>query len=169
MAGGVLASRCVPEHSLRIFIWVYIGSVLSAFITYWVGRFLGPRVFQIHWFNRILTLKRVETTRWLYDHYGMWVFIGFRFVPGGIRHAMLITAGLIHMPFKKFLERDLFACFISTLFFFFLGFYFGENWELLLHYFRKFEHWIIGIVLTLAVAGGLTWWWLHHRKVSARN
>jgi membrane protein DedA with SNARE-associated domain len=42
----------------------------------------------------------------------------------------------------------------------YLGFFFGENWEILRIYFRKFDY-LIFLLLILAAIG---WWWRQYRK-----
>src|SRR5262245_32067312 len=63
IGGGAIASTCIPEHTLRMFIWIYLGCYLSAWEAYWIGRLLGPRLYRIRLFNHIITPHRMDVLR----------------------------------------------------------------------------------------------------------
>ncbi len=80
---------------------------------------------------------------------GIIVFVG-RMIPG-IRSVLSIPAGIAKMKFVPYslytLLGSLSWSFILTL----LGFFLGENWDILGGYFKQFEHVIIAIVLAVGV------------------
>ena len=49
ITGGAIASTCIPEHTLQMFIWLFLGAWLSAWEAYWIGRLLGPKLYKIKW------------------------------------------------------------------------------------------------------------------------
>jgi membrane protein DedA with SNARE-associated domain len=158
ITGGALASTCVPEHTFRMFVWVYAACYLSAWEAYWVGRLLGPKLFRIRWFSHILNPNRLEKLRYYYEKFGIFTFIVGRFVPGGVRNALFMSSGLSRMPFLLFIFRDGIASLISTSVIFFIGYHFGQNLPLIAHYFKKYEEWAIGIIILLIVSiGGIIW------------
>jgi membrane-associated protein len=141
LTGGALASTCLSTTAevWHLYVWLYLGCWLSAWEAYWLGRLLGPKLYDIKWFNRFITPQRIATLHHYYEKFGIFTFIVGRFFPGGIRNALFITSGLGKMPFQKFILRDGLACLISSSSLFYLGYIFGQNHELLIHYFKRYE------------------------------
>lgn len=155
LTGGAIASTCIPEHTVNLFIWVYLGCWLSAWEAYWVGRLLGPKLYTIKWFSRILTPKRIEKLHYYYEKFGIFTFIVGRFIPGGVRNALFMSSGLGKMPFPVFIARDGLACLISSTTIFTLGFKFAEHYQLIVNYYKKYDLIIIGVIaliITITVA-----------------
>ncbi|MBS4167989.1 DedA family protein [Parachlamydia sp. AcF125] len=158
LTAGTLASTCIPEQTLRLFVWVYMGCWLSASIAYWIGRRLGPRLYDIRWFNRILTPQRIARLHHYYEKFGIFTFIIGRFVPGGARNALFMTAGLGKMHYLKFLLRDGFACLISSSALFYLGYSFGANYAFLIRTFKTYNFIFISILASLITLSLLIVW-----------
>ena len=156
--GGVIASICIPEHTLFLFAWIFAGSVLSAWETYWIGRYFGPKLYDIRWFRWIVTPQRIKMLHHYYEKFGVFTFIVGRFCPGGIRNGLFITAGLGKMPFAKFILRDTFAACISVSTIFCIGFYFGSNYETIMHYLHAYTHVALGLLIIVAIGGSLYAW-----------
>jgi membrane protein DedA with SNARE-associated domain len=123
---------------------------MSAWIAYWIGRELGPKLYSVGWFSRIITPKRIELLHTYYEKYGILVFIVGRFCPGGVRNALFLTSGLGKMPFALFVFRDLIACIIANATLFYIGYKFGENHEILFYYFKEYEL-IVGTIFIIAL------------------
>lgn len=149
LTGGAIASTCIPDHTLRLYIWIYAGCWISAWEAYALGRFLGPKLYNIRWFNRILTPQRIERLHYYYEKFGIFTFIVGRFCPGGVRNALFITSGLGKMPFLTFIARDGFACLISSATLFSLGYAFGEHHDVIFAYFRTYTEVVISIIATI--------------------
>jgi len=163
LAGGAIASACIPDHALRLYIWIFLGSYLSAWEAYWIGRLLGPRLYDIRLFKTVVTPHRLKILRHFYAKFGVFTFIVGRFCPGGIRNALFMSSGLTKMPFYLFIIRDGLACLISSNVFFYIGYRFGENFHLLLYYFHRYTHWFLAFILILILAG-LVYLWHTHRS-----
>lgn len=151
MGGGVLASTCIPEGTLRLYLWLYFGCWISAWEAYWLGRLLGPKLYAIPWFKHVITPHRIERLHHYYEKFGLLTFMVGRFCPGGVRNGLFMTSGLGKMPFLKFIGRDGFACLFSTTTLFFLGYKFGQNYDLLVTYFKRYEIAFIFFLLMLLV------------------
>lgn len=165
LAGGMISATCIPEHSVRMWIWLYLGCIFSAWEAYWLGRKLGPKLYHIRWFSRFITPSRVEKLHFYYEKYGIWTFIIGRFLPGGVRNGLFITSGLGKMPFGIFLLRDCTACLFSTLVLFSLGHFFAENWSLLYQYFKTFDEIILSLIFLIIISTTLFFW----RRKKMRN
>jgi len=153
LVGGAIANTCIPDHALRLYIWAFLGSYLSAWEAYWIGRILGPRLYQIPLFRRVVTRRRLQVLRNHYARLGIFTFIVGRFCPGGIRNALFMTSGLTKMPFHLFILRDGFACLISSSLIFTIGYQFGQHFDLVLHYFHRYAHFFLVFLSSLAVGG----------------
>lgn len=167
--GGALASTCVKHHPFEMWLWLFMGCWISAWEAYWIGRLLGPKLYDSRWFGRIINPARIHRLHHYYEKFGIFTFIVGRFIPGGIRNALFMTTGLSKMPFAKFLMRDFFACLISSTTLFSLGMAFGENHQVLLHYFKKYEVIILAILGTIALALGTILWWFHFRNIADKQ
>lgn len=160
LTAGALASTCLSNDFLHLFLWVYAGCWLSAWEAYWIGRYFGPRLYEIRWFHKMINPRRIEKLHTYYEKFGVFTFIVGRFIPGGVRNALFMTAGLGKMPFWKFILRDGFACLISTSTLFYIGFSLSENYQTITHYLRTYNHFAIGAILSLLLVIGATSLWL---------
>lgn len=163
LGGGAIASLCIPEHTLKLYLWMFVGSYISAWEAYAIGRFLGPNLFQYPFFRSVITPHRLELLRTYYAKFGIFTFIVGRFCPGGIRNALFMSSGLTKMPFHLFILRDGIACLISTSIIFNLGYHFASNIDTILFYVRRYENFFIGIIISLGLAG-VAYLWYTHRK-----
>jgi len=123
---ALLASKN-PDYLPHLFIGVYLGAYFSDLICYSLGRFLGPKLFEIRFFATMVPPERITKISAFYQKYGVITLILGRFIPFGIRNALFLTAGLGKMNFIKFALSDLLACTISTVSFFTLYYHYGES------------------------------------------
>ena len=153
LVGGAIASTCLSEHSLSLYAWLLLGSMLAAWEAYWIGRLLGERLYKFHFFKSTLPPHRLEVLRHYYAKFGLFTFIVGRFCPGGIRNALFISSGLTKMPFYLFILRDSVACFISITTLFSIGYLFGQHFDVIVHYFHRYTHWFFIVISILAILG----------------
>ncbi len=123
---AILASQN-PEYLTHLFIGVYLGAYFSDLICYSLGRVFGPKLFEIRFFANMVPPARITKISNYYQKYGVITLILGRFIPFGVRNALFLTAGLGKMNFAKFALSDLLACTISSISFFSLYYFYGEN------------------------------------------
>ncbi len=123
---AILASSN-QDYLPHLFIGVYMGAYLSDLICYSLGRFLGPKLFEIRFFANMVPPERIQKIHNFYEHYGIVTLLIGRFIPFGVRNALFLTAGLGQMHFLKFALADLLACTISTITFFTLYYHYGSS------------------------------------------
>ncbi len=162
LGGGAIAAVCIPDHAVRLYIWIYFGCILSAWEAYWIGRLLGPRLYEIRLFKHIITPHRLDLLRYSYAKFGVFTFIVGRFCPGGIRNALFMSSGLTKMPFPLFMLRDATACIFSNTLFFLIGYHFAYNIDGILKYFREYSNWFIGFFAVFGIVGFVYFWYSHH-------
>ena len=150
LSAGALTVFCPTINTFLFYVCVALTAWVSAWEAYWIGRLFGPKLYQIRWFNHVLSPARVEKLNTYYEKFGCLTFFVGRFVPGGVRNALFMTSGLGKMPFLTFIFRDLPACFFSCGVIFSLGHLFAENYKTIVHYFVLYNRIVI---LTLFVCG----------------
>lgn len=153
--GGALCSTCIPEHTFRMWLFLYLGCIFSAWIAYGLGRHFGPRLYTMRWFKRILTPQRIKKLHHYYEKFGVFTFIVGRFLPGGVRNGLFMTSGLGKMPFLLFALRDGFACLISTTVLFFIGFKAGQHADKIWDLIKQIDEGFVLLLLAVATCGYL--------------
>ncbi len=157
---AVLASNH-PEYLPHLFIGVYMGAYLSDLICYSLGRILGPKLFEIAFFSKMVPPERIEKINAFYAKYGIITLIFGRFIPFGVRNGLFLTAGLGQMNFMKFALADLFACTISTITFFTLYYHYGST---VINYVKEGNIILFGMVIS-----GLLIYWIIKRIKTRKN
>lgn len=93
-------------------------------VNYWVGRYLGPRVFrweQSRWFNR----RALDQTHAFYERHGGKTLVIARFVPL-VRTFAPFVAGVGSMPYGRFLAYSVGAALLWVLSLVYAGYFFGN-------------------------------------------
>ena len=123
---AAILARSHGEYLPHLFIGVYLGAYFSDLISYSLGRFLGPKLFEIRFFATMVPPERIDKIHSFYEKYGIVTLLIGRFIPFGVRNGLFLTAGLGKMNFVKFALTDLLACTISTIIFFTLYYHYGN-------------------------------------------
>jgi membrane protein DedA with SNARE-associated domain len=97
MSGGLVGSGTLPAWP--ILLWGFAGAVLGDALSYWIGKWLGPRVLRL----RLLKTHRnsVARARLLCSRYGFLAVLLGRFL-GPLRSLMPTVAGVMGMTEKRF-------------------------------------------------------------------
>lgn len=111
-----------------------IGSLGAAAFLYWLGHKIPQTILLklTDHYGKYLLIKTQDIKQALdwFEHYGhRIVFLG-RMIPA-VRSLISIPAGISHMPFGKFMFYSGLGTIIWTTFLACIGFYFGENLELM--------------------------------------
>lgn len=130
------------------------GSLIAAIILYWIGRKIPEqRLFSfIEHYGKFLRIKVTDLEKalgWFNQHGHKIVFFG-RMIPA-VRSLISIPAGMSHMPFWKFMFYSGLGTIIWTTFLACVGYYFGENQQLMQQIFSQVSHVIIGLALLVIV------------------
>ena len=162
---AVIAATIVPENTLILFLGVFLGCYLSDQICYWIGRKLGPKLWKIRWFAKMVDRKRLDQIHLYYEKYGFWTLLVGRFIPFGVRNCLFLTAGMGKMNFLKFALSDGLACIISNTTLFTLAYYAGKNYEFLLGSLKTFNLLLFG-AFAVSVIGVI---WYKRRSSCTKN
>lgn len=139
IVAAVLAATVVSEHTLLLFLSVFLGCYFSAWVAYWIGRKFGPQLLRFRFFQKILNPERMEKVRSFYEKHGFLTLLIGRFIPFGVRNGIFMSSGMSRVSFGKFILRDLFACLVWTSCSFSLFYLLGQNYKLLYSYAKTFN------------------------------
>ena len=122
-AAGALAAAGVMDL-MTILLLLNLAAVLGDNMNYWIGRFIGPRVFTEN--RRFLNRKYLLRTQAFYEKHGGKAVIMARFVPI-VRTFAPFVAGIGRMHYPRFLAFDVGGGVLWVWSFGLLGYFFGEH------------------------------------------
>jgi len=131
-----------------------VGDNLGYAIGYRGGRPLLDR-YQRFFHIRDRTIERGER---LFERYGSVTIFFARFI-FGMRIIAGPLAGVLRMPWKKFLLFNFLGASVWVSVISLVGYFFGSRWERLIHWMKRFN---IAIAVVAVLALALAWW--RHRK-----
>ncbi|PIP57948.1 hypothetical protein COX03_00305 [Candidatus Woesebacteria bacterium CG22_combo_CG10-13_8_21_14_all_39_10] len=121
-AAGALAA----SSSLNIFalyILLLFASILGDTINYWVGHFIGPKVFEGE--HKFIKKEYLIRTQKFYDKYGGQAITIGRFVPI-VRTFVPFVAGIAKMSYKFFIIYNILGGVLWVSLFTWTGYFFGN-------------------------------------------
>ncbi len=159
---GFLASLGLFNFWLTYLI-VVIGDLVGDAIHYSLGRW-GGRAFVDRWGKYFgVGPGRIESLEKQFDKRGgKLLFIGK--MSHGVGGAFLVAAGLIKMPFDKFILANMLATLIKSLLLLLLGFYFGHALSTINAYLEKITFISFGAIIFIALI-----YFLYFRKNNNRT
>jgi len=164
---GFTASRG-EINLLAAITWSTIGSVLGAFVLYWIGAAVGiSRLRRIADWMWLTTPEDVDKALGFFDRHGSAsVFFG-RFIPG-VRSLISIPAGVDRMPMLKFGLWTTVGSLIWNTVLILLGFQLGENYHIVSDFIDRFSS-VIYVLLVLIVVGVGIYLFLRQRRRKNRD
>ena len=131
------ALTAVPDGlSLPLILFLLTtAAILGDTVNYWIGHFIGPRVFKSE--SRFLNRKHLEKTHEFYERYGGKTIIIARFVPI-VRTFAPFVAGVGSMTYGKFMSYNIFGGLLWVVSMTMAGYFFGnlpivrKNFELVI-------------------------------------
>ncbi|OTG58428.1 cytochrome O ubiquinol oxidase [Acinetobacter sp. ANC 3903] len=145
-AAGALAASTGAMNPYVLVILLFAAAVLGDTLNYHIGKFIGPRVFEIE--SRFINKKHLTYTQKFFEKHGGKTIIFARFVPFARTFAPFV-AGAGHMNYKYFLSFNLIGaiCWVGS--FVTLGYLFG-NMPIVKD---NFTHLIFGIIIISVLPG----------------
>jgi membrane-associated protein len=123
-----------------LFFLLSLAAVLGDTVNYWIGSFIGPKVFNYK--GKLLNKEYLERTHKFFDKYGAKTIIFARFIPI-IRTFAPFLAGVGKMDYFKFLLYNLVGGVLWVGFFLWIGYFFGNIPFVKAH----FTYVVIGIIV----------------------
>ncbi len=125
---------------------LFLAAVLGDTLNYHIGRYIGPRVFEIE--SRFINKKHLIATQQFFAKHGGKTIIFARFVPFARTFAPFV-AGAGKMNYKYFLSYNVIGAFLWITSFVILGYMFG-NMPIVKD---NFTHLIFGIIIISVLPG----------------
>jgi len=121
-----------------------VGALIGDAVMYAIGYHFGHGLLRDrHWFARYMTPERERQVEEMIHKHGFKVFLTARFLVG-VRSPVYVTAGILRMPFRRFVLVDSVCATVVVSLFFGLSYVFAEAFQGLWHYIRNAELWLTG-------------------------
>ncbi len=161
VTGGVLVGHAPDQLRWWVMLPVCIaGVVISDGLLYGVGRAWGARVLEHPWIKRrLVPPRRRERIESNFQQYGVKILLFARFLPA-IRSPIFITAGIMRVPFSRFLLADGIYAIPGVSLLFFLGFWFTDQFKEAVDRAESYRPVVI-VALLVAVGSYLLYHFLH--------
>ncbi len=120
-----------PGVRLRWYIMLpvlILGVVVSDGLLYGMGRFWGRRLLELRGIKRLVPPQKRQRIEENFDKYGVLVLLFARFLPT-IRAPIFITAGIMRVPFKRFVMADGLYAIPGVSLLFFLAYWLGDSFR----------------------------------------
>ena len=140
------------------------GASLGDTAGYCLGRFGGTAFIERYRRRFGFLARHYGRAQAIYLRHGQWAVFVARFVTG-LRMFSGLLAGSFRMPYPRFLAFDFTGAVIWATTIVSVGFFFGSNWERLVHFVKEFDL----AILACAVAGLAVAWFVSHRRRKTRN
>lgn len=140
------------------FLACVVGALAGDCLLYFVGYHFGHSALKDHrFFTRFLKPEREERVEQMILQHGLKVLILARFMVG-IRSAAFLAAGILRLPFRRFIVVDAICATIVIGIFFSLSFHFAPRIHELLTWIRGFGLGFTGLVLLIVAVVGLVYY-----------
>lgn len=154
IAAGVASSYGKLDPWLAVSACLF-GALAGDCIMYWIGYHFGRSVVREHpWWARFVKPEREAQMERMIDKHGLKVFFLARFLVG-LRSPVYLTAGILRVPFRRFLLIDLFCATVVIGLFFSLSYAYGEAIAGWIH---GAEYGLWAIVVLAAAAASIYYW-----------
>lgn len=137
---------------------MYAGVMIGDATIFVAGRYLGSKLRESPWFQRVFPSRKQAKVETLFEKYHSWVLFVGRFLPG-LRAPIFFTAGSTRVRFWTFFLFDGLAALVSVPFFVWLGHWlwmtFGDDLEQLQHAMVRTKYYTLLLVLVIGVASAI--------------
>jgi membrane-associated protein len=158
---GVIAAGGELEIAVVIAV-AAAGAIVGDNTSYWIGRTAGHRL--VERFFQGDRRKRIDWAEKQIEERGPYLIVVGRFIPGG-RTAITLAAGLLEMPWRKFIGFDVAAGLVWASYAALLGYLGGRTFKE-----QPLKGFIIAFAVALAITGGVeVYRWLKKRGILARG
>jgi membrane protein DedA with SNARE-associated domain len=162
VTAGILSHEQVMRWWLALPTCI-VGVLSGDLLLYAAGRHWGERVLERRWLRRLLDRERLEHIEAAYRRRGALIVFLARHVIG-LRAVAFLGAGIVGLPFWKFLLADGIAIAYGVPFNFTIAFLFSQHLHAVMAEVHRVERWVV-LGALLASAG---WLYLVLRRHSQR-
>lgn len=129
----VVSANYEPPKRTALRWWIMLpicilGVVISDGLLYGMGRFWGPKLFELRFMRRMIPPPKRAQIEQNFHQYGVLVLLFARFLPA-IRSPIFIMAGVMRLSFTRFLLADGIYAIPGVTLLFTLAFWFGDQFR----------------------------------------
>lgn len=144
-----------------VIFWGAIGNLIGSIIAYGVGFYGGRPLIAKYGKYILLKQEELDKAQRFFEKYGNLSVFFSRLLPI-IRTFISLPAGIAKMRFGKFCFYTFIGSFFWSALLAYIGVFFGENWDVVGGYFRKFD-WLIAILIIIFIV------YFIYKKISAQG
>jgi membrane protein DedA with SNARE-associated domain len=160
VAAGILSAHGQLHPWLALACCLF-GALAGDGVMYWIGYHFGRNVLREHrWWGRFLKPQREAQIEQMIEQHGLKVFFLARFLVG-LRSPVYLSAGILRVPFRRFLLIDLFCATTVIGTFFLLSYRYGTA---IVRWIRGAEIWLSVTMVLVALAIGIYYWRRRNRR-----
>jgi membrane protein DedA with SNARE-associated domain len=126
------------------------GEVAGGILAYFVGYFGGRPALERYGRFVLLSTEELERGETWFGRYGDWIVLGTRLLPA-IRSFIALPAGVVRMPFWRFLIYGAIGSTIWCTALVFIGHALGQNWNSVSGNLRKYDVIIVVVVVLVLI------------------
>lgn len=142
-AAGAL-SATASFNIWLIWLLLMVAAVLGDTVNYWVGHFIGPKVFEKD--TKFIKKAHLIKTQKFFDKHGGHAIILARFVPI-VRTFAPFVAGVAKMSYKHFISYNIIGGILWVSLFTWSGFFFGN-----LPFVKTNFHYVVLVIIALSIS-----------------
>ncbi|HZS42966.1 MAG TPA: DedA family protein [Candidatus Paceibacterota bacterium] len=153
MLGGFLWRLGLFDF-LPLYLALMLGDLLGDIFWYWLGHNFGHRFVRRfgHFFS--ITENAIATAERIFHQYKNKILTISKLTMGlGFAPVILFTAGLVKIPFRRYLALNVFGQFFWTAFLMVIGYYLGEGYARVNNWLGKISFIAIMILIFLILLG----------------
>ncbi len=145
-----------------VYILLLIAAVLGDTVNYWIGHFIGPKVFEKE--NKFIKKEYLTKAHHFYEKHGDKAIVLARFIPI-VRTFAPFVAGIAKMTYAHFIAYNIIGGFVWVSLFTWSGYFFGN-----LPIVKANFHYVVLIIIMLSLIP-IVYEWLEHssKKVASRH
>jgi membrane-associated protein len=134
-----------------------VGATTGDSLGFLLGRYGGATFVNCFLRRYVWIAKRYDDAQTLFVQYGPWAVFTARFITG-LRVFSGILAGVLLMPYLRFLFFNFTGAVCWALTIGCIGFFFGSNWERLVSFLEQMDRVVLAIVLAAVVVALVIHW-----------
>lgn len=139
------------------------GVLMGDAIMFWLGRTYGRKLTKKWFFHKLLPDERLDAVGKQLNTRGNKLLFAARFMPG-LRAPIFFTAGVLHIPFRKFIALDGMAALLSVPAIIAVTHHFGDELEMAVSLVKRAEYGILSLITVVVVYFTGKWWFKHKRE-----
>jgi len=166
VAGALVYYRvCTLEGAILVGM---VGVLVGDSFMFWLGRHYGRKLTKKWIFHKLLPDERLDAVGKLLNERGDKLLFAARFMPG-LRAPLFFSAGVLHLPYRKFLIYDGSAALLSVPAIIGVTYTFGDQLDSAVSLVKRAEYGILTLILLVITMVVVKWWWAKKKKSQQFN